>query len=570
MTDQHELRLRPGLAFAALLLSGRFGIALAYPGFEGFRIAFFVGLFSSLAIFVWWTFASRAPRVERWGAMLLIFIGLLLTWRLNHPSMGLIWCLSYAVPWLSLALVTWAVAGQRLAERPRRVALAGVILLACGGWTLVRSEGMTGDHTMHFAWRWAATAEERLLAEGDDWTKRPTEVAPATPGVSIAGPAGWPGFRGPGRDSLIRGNRLATDWSSTPPIELWRRPIGPGWSSFAVRGDRLYTQEQRGDDEVVACYDATTGEPVWSHRDKARFFEAMGGAGPRATPNLDNNHVYTLGGTGLANALDATDGTRVWSRDTLADTGVRVPVFGIASSPLVAGDLVLYGVSGRLIAYDRATGEPRWLAPAGGASYSSPHRVVLDGVEQILLQSGAGAISVEPADGTVLWQSLWKGQPLVQPAVTADSDVLIAAGEGYGVRRLAITQSPDGWTAEERWTSNRLKPNFNDFVIHHGHAFGFDGHILACIDLEDGARRWKGGRYGQGQLVLLADQDLLLVLSEKGELALVEASAEGFTERARFPALEGKTWNHPVLIGDRLWVRNGQEMAAFRLPLSDQ
>ena len=138
------------------------------------------------------------------------------------------------------------------------------------------------------------------------------------------------------------------------------------------------------------------------------------------------------------------------------------------------------------------------------------------------------------------------------------------------MRRIGVAHGPAGWTTEERWTSTGLKPNFNDFVVHDGHAFGFDGGILACIDAKDGKRKWKGGRYGQGQLVLLRDQDLLLVVSEEGELALVKAATDQFTELARFPAMEGKTWNHPVLVGDRLLVRNGNEMAAFRLSLASR
>ena len=170
-----------------------------------------------------------------------------------------------------------------------------------------------------------------------------------------------------------------------------------------------------------------------------------------------------------------------------------------------------------------------------------------------------------------LWKYSWEGGAIVQPALTADGDVLInamAMTGGVGTRRIAVAHGPGGWTVEERWTSSGLKPYFNDFVVHKGHAFGFDGSILACIDLEDGKRKWKGGRYGNGQLVLLPDQDLLLVLSEEGELALVGASTDQFTEIARFPALDGKTWNHPVLVDDVLLVRNGQEMAAFRLSLA--
>jgi outer membrane protein assembly factor BamB len=234
----------------------------------------------------------------------------------------------------------------------------------------------------------------------------------------------------------------------------------------------------------------------------------------------------------------------------------------------VVDDIVIAAASGTLAAYDLATGNPRWVGPHHGGSYSSPQLVTIDGVAQILLLSPPGAISVAPADGALLWEHSWDGGAIVQPALTADGDVLINAismSGGVGIRRLAVAHGPGGWTVEERWTSNGLKPYFNDFVVHKGHAFGFDGSILSCIDLVDGKRKWKGGRYGNGQLVLLPDQDLLLVLSEEGELALVGATTDQFTELARFPAIEGKTWNHPVLVGDVLLVRNAEEMAAFRL-----
>jgi outer membrane protein assembly factor BamB len=263
----------------------------------------------------------------------------------------------------------------------------------------------------------------------------------------------------------------------------------------------------------------------------------------------------------------------VWSRNAASDTGLKVPGWGFASSPLVIDDVVIIATAGTLVAYDIATGNRRWLGPAGGGGYSSPHLVTIDGVAQILLLNGAGAISVAPADGTVLWQHRWPGDGIVQPAVTADGDVLIGSGSGFGggrvgTRSLAIGHGPGGWVAEERWTSIGLKPYFNDFVVHNGHAFGFDGSLLACIELKDGKRKWKDGRYGNGQLVLLPDQNLLLVLSEEGELALVGATPDQFSEFARFPAIKGKTWNHPVLVGDVLLVRNGEEMAAFRLSLA--
>ncbi len=440
--------------------------------------------------------------------------------------------------------------------------MVATILLACGVWTLVRSDGITGDAGADFAWRWAKTPEAQLLAQAGDESM----ALPSAPAAAMTG-ADWPGFRGTDRNGIIRGVRIETDWSASPPVELWRRPIGPGCSSFAVRGALLYTQDQRGDDEIVSCYNVTTGEPVWRHCDKARFWDLHADAGPRGTPTLSGGRVYTFGATGILNVLDAGDGSVVWSRNAASDTDTKLPGWGFTSSPLVIDDIVIVAVEGTLVAYDLAAGDPRWFGPDGGKGYSSPHLLTIDGVAQVLLMSEVGATSFAPADGTLLWKHPWQEERIVQPALTADSDVLLSAGGRKGMRRIAVANRPEGWKIEERWTSRRLKPNFNDFVVHEGHAFGFNGPSLVCIDLEDGERKWKGGRYG-GQLVLLADQDLLLVVSEKGELVLVNATSNQFTELARFPAIEGKTWNHPVLVGDVLLVRNSQEMAAFRLSLA--
>jgi outer membrane protein assembly factor BamB len=235
----------------------------------------------------------------------------------------------------------------------------------------------------------------------------------------------------------------------------------------------------------------------------------------------------------------------------------------------VVDDVVIVAAAGNLVAYDLSTGDRRWSGPTHRVSYSSPQRATIDGVAQVLLLSADGAESVAPASGTLLWEHKWPGVTIVQPALIANGDVLIStaggATGGIGMRRLKVAHGPGGWTVQKRWTSDGLAPYFNDFVVHQGHAFGFDGSTLACIDLEHGKRMWEGGRYGNGQLVLLPDQDLLLVVSEEGELALVRATPDKFTEVARFPAIKGKTWNHPVVVGDVVLVRNGQEMAAFRL-----
>jgi outer membrane protein assembly factor BamB len=598
------LRLWPGVVAVAVLLLARFGLKAVVPGFKGFSLGMQWALGAAAAVVLWWLLLSRARWFERLGGLVLMVLALAGAWQLRHPSMGPLWLVGYAVPGLCLALVAGAFATRGLGDGPRRAAMAAIVLLAGGAWTLVRTEGISGDHVAEFGWRWAPSSEERLVAQaGGGPAARPPAPAPLPAPVAVpeppprreatatpappAAPAAtaegaeaaleWPGFRGRGRDGVVRGVQIETDWAAAPPALLWRRPVGPGWSSFAVRGHRVYTQEQRGDDEVVACYDAATGAPVWTHRDAARFFESNAGPGPRATPALAHGRVYTLGATGILNALDADDGAVAWSRDAASDAEatpsmaggkVKVPDWGFTGSPLVVDDVLVVAVAGQLVAYDLAMGKPRWSGPAGGVSYASPHLVTVGGVAQVLLMSATGATSVGPADGKPLWQHPWRGFPIVQPAVIGDGDVLITASGESGTRRLAVAYGAGGWTASERWTSRGLKPYFNDYVVHEGHAFGFDASILACIDLADGTRKWKGGRYGNGQLILLADQDLLLVLSEEGELALVGATADRFTELARVPAIRGKTWNHPALVRDLLLVRNGEEMAAFRLALA--
>ena len=565
-TPRKPLRLWPGVIAVTLEWLAWFVVPTLFP--QTAFIGLGVGVLCGLAVVLWWLLFSRAPWIERVGAVVLMVLAIIGTKRIVHPSIAgggmgmLIYIL--ALPVLTLALVVWAAATRRLSAGPRRAAFLVTTLLACGLFMIIRTGGITAEFNNDIHWRWSKTPEQLLLAQASD------EPAAAVSPTTIKTDTDWPGFRGSQRDGIVHGVRIKTDWSASPPVELWRRPVGPGWSSFAVHNGRFYTQEQRGDDEDVSCHDMATGKLVWRHSDRARFWESNAGPGPRATPTLSNGRVYTQGATGIVNVLDADTGKVLWTRNAVTDTGAQVPGWGIAGSPLVVNDMVIVAAAGNLVAYDLASGKPRWVGPTGGTGYSSPQLATINGVPQIVLLKSNGAISVGLADGKLLWEHAWPGVPITQPAVTASGDVLISVSESSGIRRLAVAQGSSGWTAQERWTSEDLVPWFNDFVVHKGHAYGFNGSTLACIDLENGKLNWKGKRYGYGQLVLLSDQDLLLVLSEQGGLALVKAAPDQFTSLAEFPALEGKTWNHPVLAGDVLLVRNDHEMAAFRLALEEK
>ena len=613
MTTQTRkpLRLWPGAALAVVLAVSFLVVPIVAPDTE-LPVGLLGAVLAALGIVVWWLLFSRAAWIDRIGALALGVVMAIGLNRVAHPSISgagqgfYVYLLSALL--MTFGLVVWAAATRAFSDSTRRLALPVVLAVMCTPLMIIRTAGVnsTSNSGMEYHWRWTPTPEELLLAKGEEpVVPAPQVTAPEAPTVQAPPPATtaapnapeapkapeaptpqapqapkapkapkiaaeWPGFRGPLRDGVIRHVRINTDWTTAPPMEMWQRPIGPGWASFAVRGDLLYTQEQRGDNEMVTCYRVSTGQPVWRHSDSVRFYESNGGAGPRGTPTVDGNRVYAFGATGLLKALDAMTGQVAWTADVSTEAKRAVPFWGFASSPIVVDDVVIIAASGTLVGYDVATGKMKWKGPSYGGSYSSPHLLTLDGVEQVVLLGGPGVVSVNAGDGKTLWEYKWEPGPMVQPAVTEDGDILVnnvAATGGVATRRLHVTQGAAGWNIEERWTSNGLKPNFNDFVVHKGHAYGFDNNILAAINLETGQRVWKGGRYGNGQMVLLKDQDLLLVTSEDGELALVAATPDKYTEVAKMRILEGKTWNHPVIVRDILLVRNGEQMKAFKLPV---
>ncbi len=544
-----------------------------------FMLAFMAPMGAAALLAVWWVLLSRIP----WSHRLLGLVGIVglgaLTYVLADTSLQGMGFFVFALPYAITGIVVWLALTPFLRWPMRFGGLLILVALAGGFWSTLRFDGTSGEFAPEFSWRWSLTPEQRFLADIASGKLSTVSAAPMAGPAQDLQPGDWPAFRGPKRDSGLSGVRIPTDWSVNQPRELWRRPVGPGWSSFAVIGNRLYTQEQRGTDELILCYDATNGAEVWVHKNPARFSEELAGPGPRATPTFHDGKVYALGATGILDCLDATTGESIWSkpRNLVDDTGAKLPPWGFASSPLVWHGIVTVFAGGpegkSLIGYDAATGEVRWTGavPDGAArhSYCSPHPATIDGVEQILITSDAGVTAFDPKNGTTLWHHDWKMDEglnrVCQPAIVDGNHVLIGTFFGLGMRRIQVSPEKNSWRTKEVWTTRAVKPYYNDFVVHKGNAYGFDGAFFFCLNLADGKVRWKTRGYGNGQVLLLPDQDGLLILSEQGEVALVEASPKEHIEIGRFEAMTAKTWNHPVVAHGKLYVRNGEEAVCFEL-----
>jgi outer membrane protein assembly factor BamB len=464
-----------------------------------------------------------------------------------------------AMLWWSLV---WLFFLSRLRGRAKLGTLvAGLVVIVLAN-VAFEFRGVSGDVMPVFGWRWTSDRVPVVQPE-------PSGRA----GSALSSPHDYPQFLGSRRDGSIEGVRLARDWSD-PPRAVWRQPVGPAWSGFAIAGDFAVTQEQRGTEELVTCYDLATGELLWAHADRTRWEDAIGGAGPRATPAIRDGRVYALGATGRLNALDLRTGEPVWSRDVVEDAGASPPTYGVSASPLLVGDTLVIAAGGpagnALVGYDTATGERRWSGGDAGPAYGSPRHATLAGVPQILVLNDSAVAAHDPTSGLVLWEFEWpQGENTFQPLVLPGDRVLVSTGYGVGARLLQVRADERGRvTADLLWESLGLKAKFTNIVYHEGFLYGLDDGILVCLDPADGQRRWKSGRHGHGQTLLV--DDLLLVLGEDGSVALVEARPDRHSQLGRFAALSGKTWNHPALAGPFLVVRNDREAACFELPLAEQ
>ena len=415
-------------------------------------------------------------------------------------------------------------------------------------------------------------------ASPDSPAASPGSPAPSPDPLPSPLPSSWPSFRGPARDGHYRG-AIRTDWAAGGLTPMWKQPLGGGYASFVTANGRAFTIEQRGSQEVAAAYDIATGRELWTSRWDAAFREMMGGDGPRATPTWDAGRVYALGATGELRALDEASGRLLWRVNILQDNGASNLQWGMAAAPLIVDNTVVVvpgGSGGRsVVAYDKATGTRVWSALDDVAAYSSPMLVTIDGVRQILVFTASRLAGLTPDGASVLWEYPWKTSYDVnasQPLLLGDNRLFLSTGYGTGSAVIELVRdrrSPgeggegDRFSVREVWRNIAMKNQFTSSVLQDGFIYGLDEAILACVDAATGERKWKGGRYGYGQ-IMLADGHLI-VLTEGGDMALVRATPDAHQEIARFPLFDGKTWNHPAISGGILLVRNITEMAAFDL-----
>jgi outer membrane protein assembly factor BamB len=567
------LRVWPALVLVVLMVLARFGPAYLEGGLSNYwMIAVFGPLLCCVLMAIWWLAASRATWKERVFGFLGLIAALAVTLALVHPTMRGPGTTYLTAP---MGFVFFGLGAAWLAKRRPATRTGLSVLLAFVGFgysMLLRNEGMTGEYAMDTYWRWKTSAEATMLTARR--AEPATQRSAAVTSEALAN-AEWPGFRGADRTGHSRGPQISTNWSSTPPRQLWKIAVGPGWSSFAVAGKLLFTQEQRGPMETVVCYDAETGREIWIRQVEARLDDPLGGPGPRATPTIANGGLFVTGATGTFLRLDPATGAIVWQQDLKAIAGrTGPPMWGFSASPLVTGSVaIVYGGGAGdkgLLAFDIASGKLRWSAAAGNDSYSSPQLNTIAGEELVLLLSNEGLVCVEPAGGKERLNYPWKfqGYRALQPTVIGDT-VLLPTAMNLGTRAIRISSKNGQLATEELWTSRHLKPDFTDLIVHQGYVYGIDGGIFTCVDLKTGERKWKGGRYGKGQAVLLESSGLLLVSAEDGRVVLLRADPGDHSEVASFKALEGKTWNHPVVVGDRLYVRNAQEAACYQLTVAE-
>ncbi|MDB6068183.1 MAG: hypothetical protein JWR26_4391 [Pedosphaera sp.] len=416
---------------------------------------------------------------------------------------------------------------------------------------------------------WGKTKADFAALERNRAQQLKLSTSPAA--SSPNGNANWTGFRGPRSDGQYDEHPILTNWPSTGLRMLWKQSCGGGYSSFAMVDGRAFTLEQRRDNEVVVAYDIETGRELWTNSWEAKFTEYHSDDGPRTTPAYNDGKIYALGATGEFRSIDAVTGATIWAKNIMKENGAALPDYGLASSPLIVDDKIILqpdAYKGKsVICYDKRDGKQLWHALDLPMGYATPVLVTLGGERQVIVCGRPYIYGLRLDDGAERWQYNWhvlnNERPITQPLIVDTNRFLLSAAYMTGCAVFEVDHANDKFEVRELWRNRNLKTKFASSVIWQGFVYGLDEDILACIDAKTGERKWKDGRYGYGQIILASGH--LVIMCANGDLALVKATPDRWTELARFPALKGKSWNVPAIGGGRLLVRNGAEMACFEI-----
>ena len=365
--------------------------------------------------------------------------------------------------------------------------------------------------------------------------------------VTAALAADWPQWRGPQRNGISAEKGWQSQWPASGPRQVWTADVGKGFSSVTVAGGRLYTMGNKRDRDTVYCLDARTGKTLWTH---TYTCGAGDYGGPRATPTVDGSVVYTLSREGHAFALNATTGKGIWGRDLRKVASSGPPQWGFAGSPLVEAGRVIYNVGGAGVALDGG-GQVAWKS-GGTAGYASPIAYNIGGQRGVAIFTASGLVGVNPADGRRLWEHRWNTQYGVNAAdpIPMGDTLFISSNYGKGCALLSLA----GGRPSVVWQNRNMRNHFNASVRVGDALYGNDENTLKCIDVKTGTERWRSRGIGKGGLI--ASDGKLIVLTERGELTIVQATPDRYNELARAKVLNGTCWTHPVLSGGFIYCRN--------------
>ena len=390
----------------------------------------------------------------------------------------------------------------------------------------------------------------------------------------------WPQFLGPMRNGHSPESNLNLDWLAHPPRTRWIAEPGAGYTSITVVNQRVFLGAQRGDSDFIVCYNRETGREEWSYVIGRGYQDVQQqGPGPRATPTIDGDHLYSLGPSGQLFCLTTAEGREVWKVNIFQATGAADPAgenlyWGMSGSPLVVGNLVICQPGGdrdnSVAAFDKETGAVIWKAASTYRSYASPLAVTLHGHRQLLCYAGDALLGMQPATGQILWRYAHQNQYKCNCAtpVVIGNRGLVSTAYGGGSALLTINTADERWSAKEDWNSRRLQSLFATPIVIDNLLFGCHGDLgvctLRCLDLATGKLVWTAREPGRCAMIAAAGH--LICLSEDGTLRVVKATREGYVETGKIDGLlRARSWATPALAGGHLFARDQQRLICLNL-----